>query len=125
MKTGDTIQIRQHEMILPVDGEKQPIAADPPIYGANPTPIDFWLYARVQEVLEDGRVRVVVAHPGNREHGAEKIVSPTETDARGNVIHNVRTKAEVEALASATHHSNPQWNARLQQHFKIQAERLS
>jgi len=118
MKAGDVIQIRQHEVLH----DALPIAADPPIH--KPGPIDFWLYARVLEVLPDGRVRVVVNHPGNRDHGAEQILAPMEDAGNGQPVINVRTKADLETLAGAAHHANPNWNAKLQQHYKTQAERL-
>lgn len=108
MKAGDVVQIRQREFLH----DALPIKADPPIHA--PGPIDFWIYARVFELLPDGTVRVIVNHPGNREHGAEKIVDAAD----------IRTKSEVTRLAAANHHANPAWNAKLQEHYKIQAERL-
>ena len=119
MKAGDTIQIRQHDFLH--DALKT--ISDPPIHG--PGPIDMWIYARVLEVFQDGRVRVIVEHAGNRLHHTELILAPVEDDDKGNPVQNVRTKAEVEALAEAQHHTNPGWNAKLQQHFKIQADRLT
>ena len=118
MKTGDLIQIRQHENLH----DTPPPVADPPV---PPGPIDFWVFARVMEVLDDGRLRVIVEHPGNHVHAQEQIVLPLEDDGKGNPRANVRGKAEVMALHDAVKHPNPQTAARLREHFKVQADRLS
>jgi len=118
MKAGDVIQIRQHDNL---HDASQPVA-DPPIH--KPGPIDFWIYADVLELLPENKLRVRVNHPGNALHGSEQIVAPLAADDKGNPVINVRTKADVEELAGAAHHSNPAWNAKLQQHYKTQAERL-
>ena len=109
MKPGDLVQIRQKDFLH----DALRTYADPPIHG--PGPIELWIYARVQETLEDGRVRVLVEHPGNRDHGSEKFVHPEE----------IRTKADVEKLAASQLHANPQWNAKLQEHHRIQSDRLT
>jgi len=108
-KATQVIQIRQHELLH----DALPTVADPPVHG--PGPIDFWIYATVKEVMPDGLLRVVVDHPGNREHSLEKFVDPAD----------VRTKADVAAIAARQLHTNPGWNARLQEHHRIQAERLT
>lgn len=108
MTPKDVVQIRQHEVLH----DALATVSDPPIN--RPGPIDFWIYAEVLEVLGDGSVRVRVNHPGNREHGAEQIVAPAD----------VRSKADVAALAGQKQHDNAGWNAKLQQHFATQAEKL-
>jgi hypothetical protein len=106
---GQKIQIRQHE-VLP--GDPSQYVADPPV---PPGPIDLWIYARVMEVMPDGKLRVIVGHAGNRQHGAELFVDPS--DARG--------KADLEALRDAVKNPNPEQQQRLTKHFAVQAENLS
>jgi hypothetical protein len=116
MNAGDRIQIRQLD-VLP---DSPAPRGDPPVV---PGPIELWVYARVKEQLEDGRVRVIVEHPGNRAHGAELLLEPIADDGK---TPNLRTKADVQKLAAATHHpTNPGWDARIKKHFQIQADRLT
>lgn len=116
MKTGDKVQIRQIDVLADSPAPR----GDPPV---APGPIVLWVYATVQEELPDGRVRVLVNHPGNPLHGAELILAPVAEDGK---TPDVRTKADVQALADAPHHpNNPAWDARMKGHFQIQADRLT
>lgn len=105
MKAGDTIQVRQRQFFA-----DKPVA-DPPI---EPGAIDFWVYAQVLELTDDG-ARVRIAHPSNAQHGQELHVAAAD----------LRDKAAVMALHDAVKQANPQYQAQLQNHFKVQADRLS
>lgn len=61
MKPGDMVQVRQIDSaILDANAE--------PTHG-----VSFWLYAMVLQVLDNGSALVEVQHPGNREHGRQKL----------------------------------------------------
>jgi len=110
MKAGDVVQIPQQDFLHDVG--TTPVVSDPPV--VTPGPITMWLFAQVLEVLPDGSARVRVTHPGNIRDAQESIVPAAD----------IRTKADVEALAAKQQHTNPNWNAKLQASLKIQAERL-
>lgn len=109
MKTGDIVQIRQHDAI---PSDPMFFRANPPIQGGL---IESWIFARAIDVPAQGPVRVQVCHPGNREHGQVQLVDPK----------NIRDKAAVLALRDAVNLVNPRYAAQMKKHYEIQAGLLS
>lgn len=76
MKPGDTIQIRQNDLVKKLDSDSL-------------EPTSFWIYATVHEVLDDGAF-VEVNHPANIEHAARKKV----------LTKDLRTLDQLQAVAA-------------------------
>lgn len=102
---GARVQLRQHDY-LPAESK-----ADPPQASG---PVDLWAYAEVRDVLPSGQVRVTVNHPGNRQHG--RLVTAARAD--------LRTAADVEALAGAVNTGNANYDRALRGHYQAQLARL-
>jgi len=109
-KLGQRVQLRTME-VLPTDVSN--LRADPPVPGG---PTEFWIYAVVKAITDDGKIAVEVNHPANRQHGARVIVDPASGD--------LRTKADVLALHAALVEPNSIYRARKLAHLKTQAESL-
>lgn len=112
VKIGELVQIRQHEAL---SNETEIASAT----ASHPAESDHWIYARVMETLPDGKLRVRVEHPANREHDVEKIVAREDC----------RTKDDVAALAEQTHKlaelRPSSLNNLLAKHFTVQHEKLA
>lgn len=111
-KAGDLVQIRQHESL---SQETKAASAN----ALQPAESDHWIYARVLEPLPDGKLRVRVEHPANREHGAEKIVAPDDYRTKEHLAGIVEQTRKLAELRPSTQ------NNLLAKHFAAQHERLS
>jgi hypothetical protein len=79
LKPGQRIQIKAIDSTILV--KHQPIS-----HG-----VVHWIYADVLEVLDNSLAMVIVNHPGNLEHGVQKVVT----------LGQYRTKADVQAEIDA------------------------
>lgn len=109
-KSGQRVQYRTAET-LPTDPAL--FRADPPIAGGR---IEFWIYAKVLRVLDEGKLYLEIAHPGNPQHAQIVIADPAAGE--------VRTKADVMAQHASLEEANPIYRARKLAHLKTQADLL-
>ena len=113
VKIGELVQIRQHETLSTETKNASATAL-------QPAESDHWIYARVlPAALRNGRLRVRVEHPANREHDVEKIVAREDYRTKDDVAALAEQTRKLAELRPSTH------NNLLAKHFTAQHEKLA